>query len=213
MFFLKIVKFTKKGYFLYSIVVENIKKIRKDSGLKQIDFAKLLNIKPTIIENIESNRRKVDTELVEVIAKKLNISPNWLILGLEPKELGRSDRSAADDYQITKRSLKLRILEFHQKITFFGDAYTRYLYEYWKHAINHLQEEATTDNPKLEKVQNAIKKANPDFSLWDFSGLAKITPEKTLSYALDFFETFTDPELEFIIHHQYEFLEIINTKL
>ena len=162
-----------------NLVVENMKIIRKDTGLKQFDFANMLDIKPTIIENIESGRRKVDVEVVERIANKLGISPNWLILGIGPKEFGDKELEKTDDdiYSMTKRSLKFRVLEFRNKIGFFADANVRYLREYWKNAIVILENDVYVGS-NSQKIQNSIKNANPKFSYFGNDGLAKFAPGK-----------------------------------
>lgn len=55
-----------------------LKKARKDSGLSQVDLACTLNVAQSTVANWEAGKRTPDLDMIEEIAKCLNVSPAWL---------------------------------------------------------------------------------------------------------------------------------------
>jgi len=57
---------------------ERIKMIRKESGLKQIDFAKRVLVTSSYISKVESNKEIPSDIFVKLIALEFNVSYEWL---------------------------------------------------------------------------------------------------------------------------------------
>lgn len=60
----------------------NIKKIRKETGLSQEKFALLIGMDRTYFSSVESGKRNISIENIEKIAKGLNISLSELFRGI-----------------------------------------------------------------------------------------------------------------------------------
>ncbi|MFH4903775.1 helix-turn-helix transcriptional regulator [Staphylococcus cohnii] len=60
---------------------DNIKKIRKEKGLKQTDFANLLNISQSYLSDLENSRKNISVATAKQIAKKLNVTMGYLTSG------------------------------------------------------------------------------------------------------------------------------------
>lgn len=58
---------------------DKIRKIRRESGLKQVEFVAALDIDRSYLSKIESNRIKPGRDLLIKIAKEFNVSLDWLI--------------------------------------------------------------------------------------------------------------------------------------
>src|SRR5699024_3928969 len=62
-------------------ISDNIKKIRKEKGLKQTDFANLLNISQSYLSDLENSRKNISVATAKQIAKKLNVTMGYLTSG------------------------------------------------------------------------------------------------------------------------------------
>lgn len=60
---------------------DNIKKIRKEKGFTQQQFAKEINISQSYLSDLENNRKNISTKTLELLSEKLNISMNYLTTG------------------------------------------------------------------------------------------------------------------------------------
>lgn len=61
--------------YIYTIVGQNIKRIRKEKGLTQVQLADLINYNEGTIDNIEnSSYQTFSLEFIYIISKKLNVS-------------------------------------------------------------------------------------------------------------------------------------------
>lgn len=60
---------------------DNIKKIRKEKGLKQTDFANLLNISQSYLSDLENSRKNISVDTAKQIAKNLNVTMGYLTSG------------------------------------------------------------------------------------------------------------------------------------
>ena len=60
------------------ILNERLKKIRKELGMSQKDFATLLNIKQTAISALETGRAVLTERNKQTIYEKLNVNPDFL---------------------------------------------------------------------------------------------------------------------------------------
>ncbi|MDK9866735.1 helix-turn-helix domain-containing protein [Staphylococcus sp. IPLA37010] len=60
---------------------DNIKKIRKEKGLKQTDFATQLNISQSYLSDLENGRKNISIDTAKQIADKLNVTIGYLTSG------------------------------------------------------------------------------------------------------------------------------------
>jgi transcriptional regulator with XRE-family HTH domain len=81
---------------MMKIFVFNMKKYRKKGGLSQMKLAEILNTSTSYIGEIEINRKIPSMEMVEKIAKALNIEPFRLFI--EDPGRGEGDTLTADSY-------------------------------------------------------------------------------------------------------------------
>lgn len=56
-----------------------IKKLRKEKGYSQEEFAKILGIGRSTLANYEQCKREPSYEIIETIAKKLNVNPSHIL--------------------------------------------------------------------------------------------------------------------------------------
>lgn len=57
---------------------DKIRKIRKDSGLKQVEFVAELDIDRSYLSKIEANKIQPGRELLIKMSKEFNVSLDWL---------------------------------------------------------------------------------------------------------------------------------------
>jgi transcriptional regulator with XRE-family HTH domain len=81
---------------MMKIFVFNMKKYRKKGGLSQMKLAEILNTSTSYIGEIEINRKVPSMEMVEKIAKALNIEPFRLFVDNTLR--GEGDTPAPDNY-------------------------------------------------------------------------------------------------------------------
>ena len=63
-----------------------IKELRMKSGISQKEMARLLNIKTSTYSNYENNYREPNADIIERIAKILDISIQYLLYGTEKEQ-------------------------------------------------------------------------------------------------------------------------------
>ncbi|MBN2652000.1 MAG: helix-turn-helix domain-containing protein [Spirochaetales bacterium] len=63
---------------------ERFKEIRKVLNLSQIKIAEKLEIASSVIGDIERGTKEPSRALILALASKININPNWVLLGIEP---------------------------------------------------------------------------------------------------------------------------------
>ena len=63
-------------------IQDRIKKVRKDSGLNQLDFGKRIGLSESAICNYENGRREVSEQSVKSICREFTINYNWLKNGI-----------------------------------------------------------------------------------------------------------------------------------
>lgn len=68
---------------------ERIRQLRQQSNLSQKEFAEQLGIAGVTLNRIENGHRHPDIHLLEKIAEHLQISLDWLVLGLDKEALER----------------------------------------------------------------------------------------------------------------------------
>lgn len=75
---------------------ERIKKIRKDSGLNQTDFGKVIGASQFMITSYETGRSIPEEFTCSLICEKFNVNPDWLSTGDgQPYKTGLVPRLAA----------------------------------------------------------------------------------------------------------------------
>lgn len=60
---------------------DNLKRIRKDKGINQTEFARDLNISQSYLSDLENGRKNISMKTVQQIAKTLNVSVGYLTSG------------------------------------------------------------------------------------------------------------------------------------
>ena len=60
---------------------ERLKILRKETGLKQGDFAKRLEISQSLLSGIENGNEPLSDRTRKIICLEFNISENWLLTG------------------------------------------------------------------------------------------------------------------------------------
>lgn len=73
---------------------DKIRKIRRESGLKQVEFVAALDIDRSYLSKIESNRIKPGRDLLIKIAKEFNVSLDWLITDTDDTPTPKNDDEA-----------------------------------------------------------------------------------------------------------------------
>lgn len=58
---------------------EAIRQIRKERKMTQKDFAKILEISPSYLSELENGKRNLNISTINKIAEKLEVPPNYLI--------------------------------------------------------------------------------------------------------------------------------------
>jgi transcriptional regulator with XRE-family HTH domain len=77
-------------------------------SMKQIDFAKLINVNRSYVAQIETNGNKPSIDYLTKVAQKFNVSIDWLLLGKENVNNQDKDvlQSIAENTQYAKNFVK-----------------------------------------------------------------------------------------------------------
>ena len=82
-----------EGYFMMTVVGDNIRKYRKEAGLTQVDLARRLGIIQANITRWETGRITPSIETLQKLSKLLNVSvDNFLLTRKEKKNLKVGDK-------------------------------------------------------------------------------------------------------------------------
>jgi transcriptional regulator with XRE-family HTH domain len=97
---------------------ERIREIRKEKGLTQIEFSKILGITQDKLSKYETGRVGVPIEIILKISDEFKISLDWLLKGKGPKI---SKKTYEFDEEIYKIAQNLQILkedspEWYEKV-------------------------------------------------------------------------------------------------
>jgi len=88
----------------------NIKRIRKQKGLTQTEFASLCNITQTYLSQIESNLKEPNLSILQNISNNLNVPlPILFYLSMTEDDIEPNKREA---FQIVEPSVKSLVYEF-----------------------------------------------------------------------------------------------------
>lgn len=80
------------GSRLDHIIKENLARLRKLTGMSQIDFAKAVGIEPNTYWNLEKGKTTIVNENLDLLADYYNVSVEKLILGYEPLDMDSDPR-------------------------------------------------------------------------------------------------------------------------
>lgn len=62
-------------------MINQLKEIRKNTGLTQQEFAKELDVALSTVASVENGTREISKSVMKVLIEKYNISANWLLTG------------------------------------------------------------------------------------------------------------------------------------
>ena len=80
------------GSRLDHIIKENLARLRKLTGMSQIDFAKAVGIEPNTYWNPEKGKTTIVNENLDLLADYYKVSVEKLILGYEPLDMDSDPR-------------------------------------------------------------------------------------------------------------------------
>ena len=80
------------GSRLDHIIKENLARLRKLTGMSQIDFAKAVGIEPNTYWNLEKGKTTIVNENLNLLADYYKVSVEKLILGYEPLDMDSDPR-------------------------------------------------------------------------------------------------------------------------
>lgn len=80
------------GSKLDHIIKENLARLRKLTGMSQIDFAKAVGIEPNTYWNLEKGKTTIVNENLDLLADYYKVSVEKLILGYEPLDMDSDPR-------------------------------------------------------------------------------------------------------------------------
>lgn len=145
------VNLIKKGGMTMTIGTR-IKKIRKDNGLNQADFAKRINISRSNLSNLEIERVSLTDRVLKSICVEFNINESWLRDGIGEMQSSSPKKCfSLDDYakQNNMTELDIEII----KLYFSLDVETRTT------AMNFFKENML--KPMAQKMASSISETAP----------------------------------------------------
>lgn len=74
------------------IIKKNLARLRKLTGMSQIDFAKAVGIEPNTYWNLEKGKTTIVNENLDLLADYYKVSVEKLILGYEPLDMDSDPR-------------------------------------------------------------------------------------------------------------------------
>lgn len=90
-------------------IAHNLKKLRSERGLTQIELSKNLNINRATYAHYETGRREPDIETLKLLADYFNVSVDYLLGNSDKKESEPENdipQAYSDKYKVTKKDLK-----------------------------------------------------------------------------------------------------------
>lgn len=89
-----------------------IQKIRKEKGITQNDFAKLCNISPTALSQIETDNSRPNQSTLDNICKSLDVPEALLyVLAIQEKDIPKEKLEFYHDFFPQIRSLLVKMLD------------------------------------------------------------------------------------------------------
>ncbi|QXE19500.1 helix-turn-helix domain-containing protein [Clostridium sp. 001] len=90
-------------------IAHNLKKLRSERGLTQIELSKNLNINRATYAHYETGRREPDIETLKLLADYFNVSVDYLLGNTDKKEPNTENdipQEYSDKYKVTKKDIK-----------------------------------------------------------------------------------------------------------
>ncbi|MDD6655255.1 MAG: helix-turn-helix transcriptional regulator [Treponema sp.] len=96
-------------------MINQLKEIRKNTGLTQQEFAKELDVALSTVASVENGTREISKSVMKVLIEKYKVSANWLLTG-EGEMFTTSDTEVATKEQITNIPIIKNKIEKSQEI-------------------------------------------------------------------------------------------------
>ncbi|MFK0684013.1 helix-turn-helix transcriptional regulator [Ochrobactrum sp. BD67] len=102
---------------------QRLRKIRKDSGLKQVPFAEALEVSQSAYNTYERGSREMPAKLLRLLHVKFNVNPAWMLTGdgspynrdnvdLYHQVTGAVDAFIAREYCQVEPEKRLKLIRF-----------------------------------------------------------------------------------------------------
>lgn len=96
-------------------MINQLKEIRKNTGLTQQEFAKELDVALSTVASVENGTREISKSVMKVLIEKYKVSANWLLTG-EGEMFTTPDTEVATKEQITNIPIIKNKIEKSQEI-------------------------------------------------------------------------------------------------
>ena len=96
-------------------MINQLKEIRKNTGLTQQEFAKELDVALSTVASVENGTREISKSVMKVLIEKYKVSANWLLTG-EGEMFTTPDTEVATKEQITNIPIIKNKIERSQEI-------------------------------------------------------------------------------------------------
>lgn len=96
-------------------MINQLKEIRKNTGLTQQEFAKELDVALSTVASVENGTREISKSVMKVLIEKYKVSANWLLTG-EGEMFTTSDTEVATKEQIANIPIIKNKIEKSQEI-------------------------------------------------------------------------------------------------
>lgn len=96
-------------------MINQLKEIRKNTGLTQQEFAKELDVALSTVASVENGTREISKSVMKVLIEKYKVSANWLLTG-EGEMFTTSDTEVAKKERITNIPIIKNKIEKSQEI-------------------------------------------------------------------------------------------------
>ena len=96
-------------------MINQLKEIRKNTGLTQQEFAKELDVALSTVASVENGTREISKSVMKVLIEKYKVSANWLLTG-EGEMFTTSDTEVSTKEQITNIPIIKNKIEKSQEI-------------------------------------------------------------------------------------------------
>ena len=97
-------------------MINQLKEIRKNTGLTQQEFAKELDVALSTVASVENGTREISKSVMKVLIEKYNVSANWLLTGEGEMFATSSNTEVATKEQITNIPIIKNKIEKSQEI-------------------------------------------------------------------------------------------------
>ena len=99
-------------------MINQLKEIRKNTGLTQQEFAKELDVALSTVASVENGTREISKSVMKVLIEKYKVSANWLLTGEGEMFTTSANTEVATKEQITNIPIIKNKIEKSQEIVF-----------------------------------------------------------------------------------------------